>query len=88
MGWGGCGGLSHCCTYGAQINFGGLTPYLAYGYDPKRRMILNRGGQPEARVQIEGPQVKYICIKELKILPLDKSLYININSTGTVYRNN
>ncbi len=27
---------------------------------------MNRGGQPEAKTQVEGPQVKYICIKELK----------------------
>jgi hypothetical protein len=27
------------------------------------RMRLNRGGQPEARAQVEGYQVKYLCIK-------------------------
>jgi hypothetical protein len=32
-------------------------------------MILNRRGQPEARAQVEGPQVKYICIKELQLRP-------------------
>jgi hypothetical protein len=26
-------------------------------------------GQPEARAQVEGPQVKCICIKGLKISP-------------------
>jgi hypothetical protein len=33
-----------------------------------RRMKLNRGGQPEARAQVEGPQVKYICKKDYKSL--------------------
>ncbi len=32
-------------------------------------MRLNRGGQPDARAQVEGPQVKYIFIKGLKIPP-------------------
>jgi hypothetical protein len=27
------------------------------------RMRLNRGGHPEARAQVEGSQVKYLCIK-------------------------
>jgi hypothetical protein len=35
-------------------------------------MKLNRGGQPEARAQVEGPQVKYI--KGLKIPPQNKHL--------------
>ncbi len=34
------------------------------------------GGQPEARAQIEGPQVKYIFIKGPKIPP---QLSVNIN---------
>jgi hypothetical protein len=33
-------------------------------------MTLNGGGQPEARAQVEGLHVKYICIKGLKIPPL------------------
>jgi hypothetical protein len=35
-------------------------------------MRLNRGGQPEARAQVENAQVKYICIKGIKIPPLVK----------------
>jgi hypothetical protein len=31
-------------------------------------MRQNRGGQPEARAQVETPQVKFICIKGLKIV--------------------
>ncbi len=34
-GGGGCGGVSaneYNCALGAQINFGDLTPYLAYGW--------------------------------------------------------
>ncbi len=27
-------------------------------------MTLNRGEQPLVRAQVEGPQVKYICIKK------------------------
>jgi hypothetical protein len=34
------------------------------------RMRLNRGGQPEAKAQVEGPQVKNICINGLKTPPL------------------
>jgi hypothetical protein len=30
-------------------------------------------GEPEARVQVERPQVKVICIKGLKIPPLEKA---------------
>jgi hypothetical protein len=36
-------------------------------------MRLNRGGQIEARAQGKGPQVKCICIKGLKILPLGRN---------------
>jgi hypothetical protein len=32
-------------------------------------MSLNRRGHPEARAQVEKPQVKYICKKGLKIPP-------------------
>jgi hypothetical protein len=32
-------------------------------------MRLNGRGQPEARARVEVPQVKYICIKGLKIPP-------------------
>jgi hypothetical protein len=31
--------------------------------DTLRKMSLDRGRQPEAKTQVEGPQVKYICIK-------------------------
>jgi hypothetical protein len=34
--------------------------------ETQRRMRLNRGGQPEDRAQVEGPQVICICIKGLK----------------------
>ncbi len=37
----------------------------------QRRMRLNRGGQPEARAQVKGPQVKYICMRGVKIPPLE-----------------
>ncbi len=32
---------------------------------------IEKKGQPEARAQIAGPQVKYICIKRLIIPALD-----------------
>jgi hypothetical protein len=39
-------------------------------------MRLDRGGkQPEARAQVEGPQVEFICIKGLKVPPEVKHLY-------------
>jgi hypothetical protein len=38
-------------------------------------MRLNRGGQPEARAQVEGPQVEFICIKGLIIPTEVKQLY-------------
>ncbi len=38
--------------------------------DKQRRMRLNRGGQPDAKAPVKGPQVQCIGIKELKIPPL------------------
>ncbi len=36
-------------------------------------MRLNKGGQPEARAQVERPQVKCICTKVLKLPPLERA---------------
>jgi hypothetical protein len=36
-------------------------------------MRLNRGRQSEARAQVENAQVKYICIKGIKIQHLEKN---------------
>ncbi len=39
-------------------------------------LFCDRGGQPEARAHVEGPQVIYICIKRLKIPPQQSSLIL------------
>jgi hypothetical protein len=40
-------------------------------------MRLKRGGQPEIKAQVEGPQVKYICINGLKTTPLHNLISVN-----------
>ncbi len=44
-------------------------------------VILNREGQPEARVQVKEPQVKYICLNGLKPL-----LYVSFSTWGVMRR--
>ncbi len=52
-------------------------------------MRLNRGGQTEARPQVGGPQLQYICIKGLKIPPQHRlhpkalSFAANLNAVPT-----
>jgi hypothetical protein len=38
-------------------------------------MRLNRGGQPDSRAQVEGPQVKYIVIGDLAGMEAGKVFY-------------
>jgi hypothetical protein len=47
------------------------------------KMILNIRGQAEARAQVEGPQVNYICIKGLIIPP--QVIYVSLNTWGEAY---
>jgi hypothetical protein len=47
-------------------------------------MRLKRGGQPEASAQVEGPQVKFICRKGLRISPQG----IQAALASTVYKKN
>jgi hypothetical protein len=47
-------------------------------------MRLNRGGNP--RAQGKGPQVKYICIKGLKIPPLERILRENMDAGKVLFQ--
>jgi hypothetical protein len=47
----------YCCTHGVQINFGDLTLYLTYAFNPLDEVDKQTGGEPKSQKPETGERI-------------------------------